>query len=50
MGRSEVSTGEVKVLVTGCPSLLEGILIMGESSGNLPLRTCLGCSGPAPYR
>jgi hypothetical protein len=20
------------------------------SNGNLPLRTCLGCSGPAPYR
>jgi hypothetical protein len=25
-------------------------LFSGESNGNLHLRTCLGCSGPAPYR
>ena len=26
MGRNEVSTNEVKVLVTGCPSLLEDMI------------------------
>ena len=25
-------------------------MYMGESNGNLPLRTCLGCSVPGPYR
>jgi len=29
---------------------LEGMFIMGESNGNLPLRTCPECSVPEPYR
>jgi hypothetical protein len=27
-----------------------GSLKAGESNGKLPLRTCLGCSVPEPYR